>query len=100
MKKFTLIVFALLCFGISKAHFLPKNFKTLKPQIEIRGINALPDYNVTFKVYKAPLKRWIKKNKIEIVNTIAIQAEPTKIIAVSASALRRHSSAISLKFRK
>jgi tRNA A37 threonylcarbamoyladenosine dehydratase len=34
---------------------------------------------VTFKVYKTPVKRWFKKNKIEMVNAIATQINPTKI---------------------
>lgn len=79
MRNFIAAVLLMCCFGIAKAHFLPKNFKTLKPQIEIRNINSLPNYNVTFKVYKTPVKRWIKKNKIEMVNAISPIVNPTKI---------------------
>jgi hypothetical protein len=79
MRNFIAAVLLMCCFGIAKAHFLPKNFKTLKPQIEIHNINSLPNYNVTFKVYKTPVKRWIKKNKIEMVNSISLIVNPTKI---------------------
>ena len=79
MRNFIAAILLMCCFGIAKAHFLPKNFKTLKPQIEIRNINSLPNYNVTFKVYKTPVKRWIKKNKIEMVNAISTVVNPTKI---------------------
>ena len=81
MRNFIAIVLMIFCFSIAKAHFLPKNLKTIKPQIEIRGINSLPNYNVTFKVYKTPVKRWIKKNKIEIVNAISPEVNPTKIVS-------------------
>lgn len=79
MRNFIVAILLMCCFGIAKAHFLPRNFKTLKPHIEIRGINALQNYDVTFKVYKTPVKRWIKKNKIEMVNAISTEVNPTKI---------------------
>lgn len=79
MRNFITAVLLLCCFVIAKAHFLPKNFKTIKPQLEIRNINSLANYNVTFKVYKTPVKRWIKKNKIEMVNSISPIVNPTTI---------------------
>ncbi|MBK7666255.1 MAG: hypothetical protein IPJ32_02295 [Sphingobacteriaceae bacterium] len=91
MRNFIATILLLCCFGIAKAHFLPKNFKTLKPQIEIRNINSLPNYNVTFKVYKTPVKRWIKKNKIEMVNAIAIETSRTEIAVSPIQCLRLRS---------
>ncbi len=91
MKNFIAAVLLMCCFGIAKAHYLPKNFKALKPQIEIRGINALQNYNVTFKVYKIPVKRWVKKNKIEMVNAIATKVNRTEIVVSSIQCLRLRS---------
>lgn len=79
MRNFIAAILLMCCFGIAKAHFLPKHIKTIKPQIEIRNINSLPNYNVMFKVYKTPVKRWIKKNKIEMVNAISTEVSPIKI---------------------
>ena len=81
MRNFIAAVLMIFCFGIAKAHVLPKNFKTIKPQIEIRNINSLPNYNVMFKVYKTPMKRWIKKNKIEMVNAISTEVNRTEIVS-------------------
>jgi hypothetical protein len=79
MKNFIAVILLLFCFVVVKAHFLPKNFKTIKPKVEIRGINALANYNVTFKTYSIPVKRWVRKNKIEIVNRIGTEVNPAKI---------------------
>lgn len=57
MRNFIVAILMMTCFGIAKAHFLPKNFKTLKPQIDIRSINALQDYSVTFKFF--PKQKYI-----------------------------------------
>ena len=71
MKKFTLIVFTLLCFGIAKAHVLPKiNIAGLKPNITIIPINNLPDYNVTFRYI--PKHYYGKLEMVSVQNKIAI----------------------------
>ncbi|MBP7810186.1 MAG: hypothetical protein KA163_12910 [Bacteroidia bacterium] len=92
MKKFTLIVFTLMCFGIAKAHMPRKVHPCFtQKQFVVTGINRLQNYNVTFKTYSIPVKRWIKKNKIEMVNTIATEVNRTEIAVSSIQCLRLRS---------
>lgn len=58
MKKFTLLVFTLLCFGIVKAHEVKKAhpFFTQKT-FSVSGINKLKDYNVAFKFFPEKIFR-------------------------------------------
>jgi hypothetical protein len=50
MKRSLLVLFILLGFLSAKADFLRKDSNTLQAKIVIIPINALPDYNVSFKV--------------------------------------------------
>ena len=90
MKKIILIAFTFLCFGISKAHILTKAHPAFtQKKFVVTGINRLKNYDVTFHVYSFPVKRWVKKNKIETTaNSLGVEVHQTKIVVSSIKCLR------------
>ena len=75
MKKFTLIVFSLLCFGIAKAHL-----NILENKFEATGINRLQNYEVPFNTYKIPVRKRLNEIKAEMPhNKLAVEADRTRI---------------------
>ena len=65
MKKIIVIVLMVLTFGIAKAHMVTKAHPAFtQKKFVVTGINRLKNYDVTFRVYSIPVKRWEKKNKI------------------------------------
>lgn len=73
MKKFTLFVFCLLCFGIAKAHI---NIRENK--FEVAGINRLQNYEVPFNTYKIPVRKRLNEIKAEMPhNKLAVEADKT-----------------------
>ena len=64
---------------VTKAHpaFMQKKFV-------VTGINRLKNYDVTFRVYSIPVKRWVKKNQIEITaNSLGLEVHQAKIAIFS-----------------
>lgn len=88
MKKITLVVFTLICFGIAKARMIRTTRAFMQKKFVVTGINRLKNYNVTFNVYSVPVKRWVKKDQIEIVNTIATEVNRTEIVSSKCLRLR------------
>ena len=93
MKKFTLIVFALLCFGVVKAHMPRVMTPGLKPSITIVPINNLADYNVTFRFVPKPY--YGKKEMISVQNKIATITSAT---AIKSSSLKKDKSGFLIGF--
>jgi hypothetical protein len=77
MKKFILILFALISFGIANAQRLNVITPGLKPHITIIPINNLEDYNVTFRFIPKP--GYARKEMATIQNKIAIVVYETAI---------------------
>lgn len=75
MKKFTLIVFCLLCFGIALAHLdIQKN------KFEVACINRLQNYELPFYTYKIPTRKRVNEIKAEIPhNKLAVKAHTIRI---------------------
>ncbi len=74
----------ILTFGIAKAHMVRTTPAFMQKKFVVTGINRLKNYDVTFRVYKVPVKRWIKKDQIEITaNSFAVETNKTKIAVSS-----------------
>ncbi len=89
MKKFTLIFFTLMCFGIAKAHVVKKAhpFFTQKT-FTVTGINSLKNYETTFKFF--PERKIIygpAPKAISFQNKLVIEISR---IAIMPSAIRKN----------
>lgn len=93
MKKIIVIALMILSFGIAKAHMVRKAHPAFtQKKFVVTGINRLKNYDVTFNIYSPPIKRWVKKNQIEItVNLLGVEADQTKISVSSIMCLRLRS---------
>ena len=83
MKKFILIVFTLLSFGIAKAHLVNKAHPCFTQKtFSVTGINSLKNYETTFKFFPekkimyGPAPKAISfQNKMVIENSRAVITE-------------------------